>query len=131
MGFRTDSYAKVWEVKTKAEKYTDAKISISKKNKHTDQYETDFSAIVRFIGEAHKKASELTQGSKIKVLSCDTTNKYDKEKQTTYWRCIVFDFEFTEDSVKATANSAPAPSGDMGFMSIPDGIDDSDGLPFA
>ena len=126
MGFRTDSYAKVWEVKTKAEKYTDAKISISKKNKQTNEYETDFSAIVRFIGEAHKKAAELTQGSKIKILNCETTNKYDKEKQTTYWRCIVFDFEFTDDSPKATANSAP--SGDMDFMKIDADLDE--GLPF-
>lgn len=126
MGFRNDSYAKVWEVKTKAEKYTDAKISISKKNKQTDQYETDFSSIVRFIGEAHKKAAEFAQGSKIKILSCDTTNKYDKEKQTTYWRCIVFDFEFTEDSPRATVQTSSVDAD--GFMTIPDGFEDD--MPF-
>ena len=126
MGFRTDSYAKVWEVKNKAEKYTDAQISISKKNKQTEQYETDFSGIVRFIGEAHKKAVEFANGSKIKILSCDTTNKYDKEKKTTFWRCIVFDFEFTEDSPKANPNQEEI---DMSFMDI--SADMQEELPFA
>lgn len=121
MGFRNDSYAKVWEVKTKAEKYTDAKISISKKNKQTGEYETDFSSIVRFIGEAHKKTAELTQGSRIKILSCDTTNSYNKETKATYWRCIVFDFEFTDDSLKATSKSV---SGGEEWMNVPDLADE-------
>lgn len=124
MGFKNNSYAKVWDVKTKSEKYTDVKISISKKNKQTSQYETDFSSIVRLIGEAHKKASELAQGSKIKILTCDTTNNYDKKKNTTYWRCIIYDFEFTEDSPKANNQVT---SGDS-FMNIPDGLDEE--LPF-
>lgn len=125
MGFRNDCYAKVWEIKQRAEKYTDAKISVSKKNKQTEQYETEFSGVVRFIGDAHKNAAELTENSKIKVLSCDTTNKYSKERNTNYWRCIVYDFEFTEDSPKATLHSNS--SGDD-FMGIPDGIDEE--LPF-
>lgn len=126
MGFRNESYAKVWEVKNRAEKYTDAKISISKKNKQTGEYETDFSAFVRFIGEAHKKAEEFTQGSRIKILICDTTNSYNKETKTTFWRCVVFDFEFTEDSPKANPNQEEI---DMSFMDI--GIDEQQELPFA
>ena len=121
MGFRNDSYAKVWEVKSVQEKYTDAKISISKKNKQTNQYETDFSGIVRFIGDAHNKAAELTSGSRIKILSCDTSNNYNKETNVTYWRCVVFDFEFTSDSPKKASNSVDA----GGFMDIPSGIDDT------
>lgn len=124
MGLRNDGFAKVWEVKTRAEKYTDAKISVSKKNKQTGAYDTDFSGIVRFIGEAHKKASEFTEGSKIKVLSCDTTNSYNKETKTTFWRCIIFDFEFSDDSPK----SAPQNTDGQGFMNIPDGLDAD--LPF-
>lgn len=124
MGFRNDSYAKVWEVKARAEKYTDAQVSISKKNKKTDSYDTDFSAIVRFIGEAHKKASEFAKGSKIKILNCDTTNSYDKEKKVTYWRCIVYDFEFTEDSAKETTRAIGTE-----WVNIPDNIAD-EGLPF-
>ena len=123
MGFRNDSYATVWEVKTKAEKYTDAKISVSKTNKQSGQYETDFSGVVRFIGEAHKKAAELTERSRIKILNCDTTNSYNKEKKTTFWRCIVYDFEFTEESPRAKSTD-----GD-GFMNVPNDLD-MDELPF-
>lgn len=123
MGFRNDSYATVWEVKTKAEKYTDAKISISKKNKQSGQYETDFSGIVRFIGEAHKKASEFVERSKIKILNCETTNNYNKETKVTFWRCIIWDFEFAEDSPRGTSNTSSD-----GFLNIPDGIEDE--LPF-
>lgn len=125
MGFRNDCYAKVWEVKQRAEKYTDAKISVSKKNKQTEQYETEFSGVVRFIGDAHKKAFDLIENSKIKVLNCDTTNKYSKEKGTTYWRCIVYDFDFTEDSPKAVKSSQCC---NDDFMNVPDSIDEE--LPF-
>ena len=80
MGFRKDGFATVWEVKTGKGNYSDVRISTSKKNKQTDQYETDFSGFVRFAGDAHKNASGLKEKDRIKLGDCDVTNSYNKEK---------------------------------------------------
>lgn len=41
MGFRNNAYAKVWKSEDKGN-YSVVELSTSKKNKQTDQYETDF-----------------------------------------------------------------------------------------
>lgn len=52
MGFRNGAYATIWEVKPVSDTNTKARISVSRKNKQTGQYETDFSGFVEFIGTA-------------------------------------------------------------------------------
>ena len=113
MGFRQDArFVKVWEVEDKGN-YHIVSLSTSKKNKETDKYETDFSnKFVRFIGTAHKLAADLKEGDVIKLGSCEVTNKYDKEKNTTYTNYLVYSFEKEGDN----------------FMNIPDSIDEE--LPF-
>lgn len=94
MGFQTGAYAKIWQIKPSEKgNSTNIQLSISRKNKMTNEYETDFSGFVNFYGEAHKKAELLKEKDRIKITSCDVSNRYDKEKQTTYWTCKVFDFE--------------------------------------
>ena len=85
MGFRQDArFVKVWEVENKGN-YHVVSLSTSKKNKETGKYETDFSnKFVRFIGTAHNLAADLKVGDVIKLGSCEVTNKYDKDKNTTY-----------------------------------------------
>lgn len=122
MGFRKDGFATVWQVKQGNGNYTDVRISTSKKNKQTDQYETDFSGFVRFVGDAHKNASGLKEKDRIKIGDCEVTNSYDKEKKVTYTNYAVFGFEMADGSVPKTNN-------DAGFKPIPDGIDEE--LPFA
>lgn len=129
MGFRNGAYATIWEVKQGKGNYTDVRLSISKKNKQTEQYETDFSGFVRFIGTAHQKASRLKEKDRIKLGDCEVTNSYDKEKKVTYTNFAVFSFEDTSGgNSSASSNNQNKPSND-GFMNIPDGIDEE--LPFA
>lgn len=55
MGFRNGCYASVWEIKgSESGKYTDVKISITKKRQDTGEYVQDFSGTVRFIGNANE-----------------------------------------------------------------------------
>lgn len=130
MGFRAGAYAKVWEVKAGNGNYTDARISISKKNRQTEQYETDFSGFVRLIGNAHQKAGSIKEGSRIKLGDCEVTNSYNKEKKITYTNYAVFDFESADsnsnNASSGATNSAAKPND---FVNIPDGLEEE--LPFA
>lgn len=130
MGFRTGAYATVWEVKQGNGNYTDVRLSISKKNKQTEQYEQDFSGYVRFIGTAHQNATSLHEKDRIKIGDCEVTNSYNKEKKVTYTNFAVFSFENANENSSGQKNSAQQNANmDTGFMNIPDGIDDSE-LPF-
>jgi len=122
MGFRNNAYAKVWEIKTSQPKYTEVRISISRKNKTNDTYEQEFSGYVRFIGKAHEKIRELIEGDRIVLDSVDVTNRYDKDKKVTYTNCVVFDWS-TADS------KASNPGSDMAFVNVEAGTEDDN--PFA
>ena len=128
MGFRQDArFVNVWEVENKGN-YHIVSLSTSKKNKDTNEYETDFSnKFVRFIGTAHTLAADLKKGDTIKLGSCEVTNKYDKEKNTTYTNYLVYSFEKEGDNNNSNNNQSTPKSND-GFMNIPDGIDEE--LPF-
>ena len=98
MGFRVGSYAKVWEVKPSEKGFasTSLRISISRKDKKTDQFVDDFSGFVTCYGTAHEKAATLVSGSKIKLLAVDVTKTYNKETQISYTNFKVFDWEPAE-----------------------------------
>ena len=125
MGFRKDAYATVWSVEQKSNTLTNGRISISRKNKNTGEYETDFSGFVSFIGTAAaQKASHLKERDRIRIGDVDVTNKYDKEKNVTYTNFKIFSFE-TQDEIDGASAGAQIPD-----TIIDDGeIDDSD-LPF-
>lgn len=73
---------------------TKVRISTSRKNKMTDQYETDFSGFVDFIGkDAAPKALQLKERDRIKLGDVAVTNRYDKEKGVTYTNFACFSFE--------------------------------------
>ena len=75
MGLRiSDTYAKIWNIDRK-EKYSVVELSVRKKNRTTDQYETDFSSkFVRFVGNAHQQLINM-QG-----------NERAKGKTANLWR---------------------------------------------
>ena len=131
MGFRTGAYATIWQVKQGKGNYTDVRLSISKKNRQTNEYEQDFSGFVRFIGTAHQKAGLLKEKDRIKIGDCEVTNSYDKEKNITYTNFAVFSFEDANNGgnsgTSQNAQTASSTQNDK-FMSIPDGIDEE--LPF-
>ena len=103
MGFRQNAYCKIWEVTQMSDTATKLRISISKKNKQTNEYEQDFSGFVMCIGTAAAgKAAALKNGSRIKLGECDVTTKYDAEKKTSYTNFKVFSFdEVGEDSASS------------------------------
>ena len=125
MGLRiSDTYAKLWNIDMK-EKYSVVELSVSRKNKD-GKYETDFSyKFVRFVGTAHQKLQGMTGDERIKILSGDISNHYDKEKNTTYTNYVVFDFEvMSQKQQNPTTNN----NSSQEFMNIPDNEDNE--IPF-
>lgn len=145
MGFSVGSYAKVWSVEDKGN-YSQVALSISKKakdengNEIKDEngrnvYDVEFSEkFVRFIGKAHELARTLNPQDSIKILRCDVTQFYSKEKEKTYINYTVFDAEPSQYNNSNRGNgksqkTSDNRSGNDGFMNIPDDVGD-EGLPF-
>lgn len=85
MGFRQNGFCSVWSTEeSKSGNTTRVRLSSSRKNKMTDQYEQDFSGFCTFIGKAHEMAKNLQPKDRIKILECDVGTSYDKEKQKEY-----------------------------------------------
>lgn len=122
MGFRAGSYAKIWGVEPKSEAATKVQLSVSKKNRQTNEYETEFSGFVMFVGTAAaKKAAGLTKGDRIKLGDVDVTTTYVKEKNTTYtnFKCFSFDKEDQVGSVDATDSQPDVDSGEVDDSKLP------------
>lgn len=126
MGFRSNTWCKIWSVKPISNTLTSARISISRKNRQTDQYEQDFGGYVSFVGTAcAAKALRLREGDRVKLGDVDVTNRYDKEKNTTYTNFNVFSFEVDgEEAQRPAAEVESNPT--EGFTEV---VDDGD-LPF-
>lgn len=92
MGFANRKFAKVWDIQPK-ERYIELRITTSKKNKDSKEYEQDFSGFVRCLGKAFDKAKELTKGDLVTLGDVEVTTKYDTERDKTYTNFIVWDFE--------------------------------------
>lgn len=123
MGFRKDSYATVWSVESVSDTMTKARISISRKNRNTNEYETDFSGFVSFIGSAvATKALALKERDRIKLGDVDVSNKYDKEKNVTYTNFKIFSFE--------SPDAEPIPDEVPDFMRISESSGDSEEMPW-
>ena len=129
MGFGVNSYAKIKEVVEKHDNYSVCKITVTKKNKLTNEYELQFSAHCRFVGNAHKSVPMKDQRSKI--TSCDVTNCYkDKDGKLQFTKnpqYVVFGYELQE-SQGASAN-VPYNPYDNG-VNFEDLSSNSDDLPF-
>ncbi len=127
MGFRNGAYCKVWSIEPLSEVNTKVRLSVSRKNKQTGEYEQDFSGFVNFIGSAAaSKAAKLKEGDRIKLGEVDVSTKYNADKKCTYYNCKVFSFEPADgDKPKAeTAHDDPQPTVDAGEL------DDNRELPF-
>ncbi len=125
MGFRTGAYAKVWEVDPVRDTATKIRISTSRKDKQTGEYEQDFSGYVLCCGTAAAaSAAKLRKGDSIKIGDCDVTTRYDKERKITYTNYRLFSFEDAGGGQRQSAPAEPQPQVDSGE------IDDSQPLPF-
>ena len=116
MGFRTGAFAKIWEVKPFSDTSVRLRLSVSRKNKQTGEYEQDFSGFVDAVGTAAaKKAAGLKEGDRIKIGDVDVTTKYNSDKKITYTNYKMFSFEMDNDAAPAKSNNAePQPSVDSG-----------------
>lgn len=96
--FSVNSYAKIKEVEDKGN-YSVCKISISKKNRKSGKYETDFVGKVRFVGNAHHQRPLANQ--RIQITSCGVSNCYTKDgklefpKMPTY---TIFEYSLQDDN---------------------------------
>lgn len=124
MGFRSNTYATVWDVNPVSETMTKIRLSTSKKDKKSGEYETDFSGFVSFVGAATaKNAAHLKERDRIKLGDVDVTTKYDKENKVTYTNFTVFNFEDSSPSSNASDIESTQES------NVEDVISDG-GLPF-
>lgn len=120
----------VWSAEpSKSGNTTRVRLSSSRKNKKTDEYEQDFSGFCTFIGPAHEMAKNLQEKDRIKILECDVGTTYDKEKKIEYINYKVFNFEMADGSTPAAGNAAKAaPKKKAAFEE--EGEVEEDNLPF-
>lgn len=125
MGFRSGMRAKVWESKQVSDKDTKIRISISSKNKRTDEWVQDFGDYCHCLGSAvATKAAKLKSGDIIKLGDVDVSNRYDKQKKVTYYDFKIFSFSIPDEEDGGSTASDPTPAG------VDDGDVDDSNLPF-
>lgn len=77
--FSEGNYAHIWELEDKG-KYHEARMSTSRKNSQTGEYEQDWSSFgVRLVATAHEQAKNLDTSKNVRIGRCGVSNKYDKE----------------------------------------------------
>lgn len=97
MGFRPQAYATCWSIEPGKGNFTKVRLSISRKNKETNEYEQDFSGFVMMIGHAHAKAQKLRERDRIRLGDVDVTTTYDRERNREYVNYKCFDFDMADD----------------------------------
>lgn len=114
--FGVNSYAKIKSVEVKGN-YTVCKISISKKNKTTNKYETSFIGNVRFVGQAHLQRPLADQ--RIKITSCGVANCYVVDDKLEFLKSpnyTIFGYELQADG---TQTSTPLPTFEVTDETLP------------
>lgn len=107
MSFKTNGYLTIWEITPISDTMVKARVSSSRKNKMSGEYETDFSGFVTFNGtSAASKALNLHERDRIKLGDVDVTTKYDKAQNTIYTNFRIWSFELA-DSQQPSSNTEP------------------------
>ena len=133
MGFREGAICWCWEIQPKGDNWTKLRISINRKNKETDEYETEFGGWVDCFGTAvAAKAAKLKAKDRIRLKSVDLTQNYDKENKIMYWNPKIFDFEMADDAdTEGEVKKAPVKSKASRAYEGDNDVDEDDGgLPF-
>lgn len=132
MGFRTGAYATVWSVESVSPTMTKSRISITRKNRNTDQYEQEFGGYIAFVGTAAAgKALRLREKDRIKLGDVDVTNTYNKERNVTYTNFKVFSFEGPDELNGGSSGGARAQGSVESYVAnVGDGEIDENLLPF-
>lgn len=149
-------YAKLWSVKF-FQKYADCRISVSHKDKEKNEYVTDFSRYVRFIGHAFQRICNIfpnlgfeqrtdnkgemyyvapsVNGKQnpvsIRLRNIDVTNNIKKDNNGNnieYLNCVVFEFDYVENNNNGGA--IPFNSVQQGGVPFNQVANQQNGVPF-
>ena len=118
MGFRDGAFATVWEITEERNNFAKVRISTRRKDKKTEEYITDFSGFVSFVGNAFKKIDDIrdTLGDhgrcRIKLSACDVSSRYDKAAGREYINFTVFDFTFPQENGSGDDNKSSGKKAD-------------------
>ena len=138
MGFTVGRYAKIWSFKDEG-KWGTVNLSVSRKDKETGVYKTDFKdGFVSVVGSAYEAVKgaviDPKRGLTVRIASCDVTNTYNDAKGNTSFKphYTLFGIEIPDDNngsapVQTKKESKPDKVDD--FVNIADGIGDEE-LPF-
>ena len=124
MGFRNGAYATIWEVNPTSQTMTKVRISTSRKDKQTGNWETDFSGFVAFVGAKNAElAAHLNAKDRVKL------GDIDKDKKITYTNFACFGFEMagSGNSAEAAVESAVEKAAEQ---DDPEGILSDGAVPF-
>lgn len=114
MGFRNGAYAKVWSVEEKSPTMAKVNISVSKKNKQTGEYETEFSGFVDFVGTMNSaKAMKLSRGDRVKLGDVDVVTVRDEKRGAYFTNYKVFSFE-PQDGSDSSSSKPSKPDMEAG-----------------
>lgn len=125
MGFRVGAYATVWSVESVKPNVTKVRLSISRKNRQSGEYEQDFSGFCSFVGNCAVDALKLRERDRICLGDVDVTSRYDKNSRREFVNYAVFDFKPADD---AQGGSRPAPAQPSAPEANP--VESDDQLPF-
>ena len=142
MGFGNGKLARIWAYENKGN-YSTCRLSISKKDKNTGAYVTDFTdGFVRLVGKAHIDIQNLVidehKGALVRITSCETTNVYiapdGKVSYTPHYTIFGFEeyqpnYQSNQRNNQGNASAISVQENSLDdFVKIPD--DAGDELPF-
>lgn len=127
MGFSSKKWCTIWSVEPFSASSTKGRISCSRKNRETGEYEDDFSGYVLFVGTAAaNKAMQLKEKDRIRLGDVEVKTKYVPEKNITYYNFYVYSFDTSDEVDNADKNvtHASAPEGNAveSFEEIVSGV---------
>jgi hypothetical protein len=100
-----NAFATVWTVEPK-EKFTQARISTSEKEKDTDKY-VNSNWTARFVGKAKDAAATLKEKDRITIVSGKVTNTmYEKDgEKKSFLQVVIFDFTVNGSNGNSTSST--------------------------
>lgn len=131
MGFRSGSFARVWSVEPISETRTKIRISVSRRNKETNEWVQDFSGFVMCLGSAvAKKAAKLKPKDRIVIGDVDVTTRYNAETKENFTNFSMFSFkmdgETDDDNNKSEKPRTKTQKHEVGDGDVDDSASDDD-----
>lgn len=100
-------YATVWKINHPENgKYIDVQITTSEKNKN-GEYENS-SWMARVIGHALNSLKGIKERDRIKITSFKMSNIYDKEKNRSFLKMLIFEAKFADNKMNNNNDTSNA-----------------------